>query len=248
MTVGQVIDRGQWGARAPRSTSSRIDPTGGVVGHYGGGSPLWPYTPERAFTLVRGWQAFHMDGRGWADIAYNLIVDLHGRIFIGRGHRVRSAANGTDEANGSRYAICLLAGGNDPLTDEAKAGFMAARRLLRNADARTGLAVVGHRDVRSTDCPGPTVQAWIVAGCPLPEPRSSTEGDLLMPVALNDDDARRCLIRQWFGEYLGRGFRSASEQNLHLLVFQTKGADLCLAGIIDSEEAAAYRRRTTDTR
>jgi hypothetical protein len=171
VSVGQVISRPQWGARVPTKTlSGNINPINGVVGHHGGAARLWPYSPDRAFTLVRGWQSFHQDANGWADIAYNLIVDLYGRIFIGRGPGIRSAANGTDVANQSRYAICWLKGGGDPLTLEAKQGFVLARAFLRQQDPRTGVAVVGHRDVRTTECPGDEQHNWIKAGLPLPSP------------------------------------------------------------------------------
>lgn len=73
-----------------------------------------------------------------------------------------------------------------------------------------------------------------------------------MAAALDDTDARRCLIRWWFREYLGRGFQpftvdgkqytGTDEQNLHLYVFATKGADICLGGILDSEEAKSRAR------
>ena len=47
-------------------------------------------------SICRAWQAFHMDDRGWSDIAYNSGVCPHGVRFEGRGARVRSGANGTE--------------------------------------------------------------------------------------------------------------------------------------------------------
>lgn len=79
-------------------------------------------------------------------------------------------------------------------------------------------------------------------------PSHYTGDSLLMSAALNDDDARRCLLRQWFDTYLGRSFTDAHEQQLHLLNFAKVGADLELAGIMDSPEAKAYRTRTPDAR
>lgn len=78
--------------------------------------------------------------------------------------------------------------------------------------------------------------------------------DLLMSAARDDDDARRTLIRWWFRDYLGRGFRSGTfpngktysavdEQNLHVYVAATQGLDVALAGILDSDEAKAHAER-----
>lgn len=74
-----------------------------------------------------------------------------------------------------------------------------------------------------------------------PPPVAPYIGDELMPAALDDLDARKALIRQWFHEYLGRGPFSVAERDLHLWVFTTKGADECLAGIVDSVESQKYR-------
>jgi hypothetical protein len=74
---------------------------------------------------------------------------------------------------------------------------------------------------------------------------SAHREDFLMPAALDDDDARRALVRQWFWQYLGRGPNTSEEQALHVWVFGTKGADVCLAGIVDSTEAAARRKLAT---
>lgn len=170
ITPGMLIGRAEAELRSPNGVvSTNIDPRDGVVGHYGAGKAMWPYTPERALVLVRGWQAYHMDGHGWDDLAYTAVVDLFGRIIIGRGPGARTAANGTNDANAHRYAVCFLMGVNDPLTDAAKIGFLAARRWIRAADPRTGATIVGHRDVRSTSCPGDPVEAWIKAGCPAPQ-------------------------------------------------------------------------------
>jgi hypothetical protein len=207
--VGRIIPRSDWAHRTPRTLSRSINPSHGVVGHHGGDARLWPYTRDRAFTLVRGWQNFHMDSRGWSDLAYNAVVDLYGRVFVARGPGVRSAANGTDLENGRRYAICFLMGGDDPLTDEAKFGFLAARQFLRSQDLRTGHIIVGHQNVRATSCPGTSRQQWINAGAPAPKvvtqaPPSTAPIDTH---TVEDDDVRTALIEVPIGGD-GNGWRA----------------------------------------
>lgn len=77
-------------------------------------------------------------------------------------------------------------------------------------------------------------------------PKATKEDDV--PLGIDQNDDRRAQIREWFIRYLGRGFTSVDEQNLHLYVFGTKGADVCLAGILDSkefdsDEAVARRKK-----
>lgn len=116
--------------------------------------------------------------------------------------------------------------------------------ILRHL-ALSSVRAVGHRESDPSRKPDPV-------GVDLPAFRRnvesllhspSYEGDLLMSAALDDDDARRCLVRQWFWLHLGRGPKSADEQSLHVYVLATKGADACLANIVDSPEAAAFRAK-----
>lgn len=73
-----------------------------------------------------------------------------------------------------------------------------------------------------------------------PEPKSKES--LLMAVSLNDDDARRAQVREWFHQFLGRGPSSIDEMNLHVLVLTADGADRCLTNIVDSEEGQTFAR------
>lgn len=71
---------------------------------------------------------------------------------------------------------------------------------------------------------------------------SHPQEDLLMAAAKDDDDARWALVLQWFVDYLGRVPNTTEEHLLHVFVFGTKGAGACLAGIVTSDEAKAFRK------
>lgn len=157
------VSRAEWGARPPRSRSTNITPTS-CTAHYGGDSP-WGGTigsHQRCPVIVRSWQNFHMDGRGWSDLAYNAVACPHGYVFEGRGRGVRSAANGTNQGNQSSYAICYLAGDGDPLTDDGKRAYLDAARWLGQPLTKV------HSDWFATACPGGAVRAWVKAGAPTP--------------------------------------------------------------------------------
>lgn len=165
-------DRADWGAREPLSTTLRF--LGENTAHYGGPSP-WGDVDRasaaafaastdhnRCASIVRAYQAFHMDSRGWQDIAYSSLVCPHGHRYEGRGLDVRTAANGTTAGNDASHATCYIAGDGDPLTDEAKAAYRDERRL--RALTR------GHRDWKSTSCPGDELYAWVHSGQDAPPP------------------------------------------------------------------------------
>lgn len=148
-----VITRAQWGARAPRARPPE-DFTGGTAHWEGPHMGTFPHTSCPA--KVRGIQAFHMDARGWSDIAYNYIPCPHGYIFEGRGQGVRSAANGTNVGNDSDGAVCYLGGEGDPFTPEGAQAMAYALHLVSPGGQRHA-----HRDWKPTACPGDTIAAWV---------------------------------------------------------------------------------------
>src|SRR5690606_31099732 len=77
-----IRTRDVWGARAPLSTSYASTVKLAVVHHSDSGNS---YGPGDVPGILRSIQAFHMDGRGWSDIAYNFVVDKFGTVWEGRG-------------------------------------------------------------------------------------------------------------------------------------------------------------------
>jgi hypothetical protein len=112
---------------------------------------------------VKGMQRFHIEDRGWLDVAYSHVFCGHGYVFVGRGFGVRSAANGTTKANDRYFAVCFLgddsAGRND-VTPEAR---RALEHLLLEYRRRYPQAteVRPHSDFVATACPGDELRALI---------------------------------------------------------------------------------------
>lgn len=182
----RFVSRSEWGARAPRSVSTNITPSS-CTAHYGGDSPWGGKIGDhsRCPVIVRNWQNFHLDGRGWADLAYNMVACPHGYVFQGRGHGVRSAANGTNAGNQSSYAICYLAGAGDPLTADGKRAFLDAAQVLGEPLTKV------HSDWFATSCPGDEVRTWVRSGTPIavpaptpaPKPQSEEDDEMTMVIA-----------------------------------------------------------------
>ncbi|GAA1163747.1 hypothetical protein GCM10009630_72300 [Kribbella jejuensis] len=162
------LPRSAWHARPPTAgpgslIASHVD---GVVIHWPGtGSTKVIHTQAAVASALRGWQDYHMDTRGWSDIAYQVAVDQAGRAWTLRGMRTKSAANGDADVN-DRYGAILLV----LVTGEQPSGAMKATTRAVIADFRKlyprGTAIRPHSAVRPepTDCPGDPARAAIARG------------------------------------------------------------------------------------
>lgn len=136
---------------------------------------------------VRQIQDYHMDVKGWVDVAYSTLVCPHGAIFEGRGWGNRTAANGTNAGNAGSYAHCYLGGQGDPFTHDGKIGMATAFRLAR-VHGGAGPRQWNHRDWKATECPGDTIAAFVRAGLPAPAVETQPvtplpeEEDMIVPV------------------------------------------------------------------
>lgn len=183
----KLVTRAQWGARPATATPPTITPST-TTGHWEGPS-LWggvigPHSS--CAPKVRAIQAYHMDHQGWTDIAYNGLGCPHGYVFEGRGPGRRSAANGTNTANGASHALCYLGGEGDPFTDAGKAAMLDGAAWLGTPLDKC------HSDWFQTACCGSVICGWIKAGHPAPG-----------PIPMEDDDmtpgqCRDRLGRKWF--------------------------------------------------
>lgn len=156
------VTRAEWGARSPVSVSRNITPTS-VTGHWEGtGKSSAAIDHTGCDELVRQIQNFHMNTRGWADIAYSGMACWHDYFFEGRGPGVRTAANGTNTGNQNSYAICALIVKGDVANDGVKSAMTHGAAWLGFPLNKV------HSQWKSTACPGPELTAWIYGGTTAP--------------------------------------------------------------------------------
>lgn len=182
----KLVTRASWGARKPehRTTATLNDES---TCHWNGptitvgGKTTWDHS--RCAGLVRGIQNFHMDSRGWSDIAYNFVECPHGYTFEGRGLNVINGANGTNTGNRTSHAICCLGGEGNSFSEKEKVGFKGCVKYIADHTLAPDKAQ-GHRDHKSTACPGDARYKWVHAGMPVastpPPPPPSMKEDSLM--------------------------------------------------------------------
>jgi hypothetical protein len=170
------VSRAQWGAKPRKGSPSPL--TTDLVTVHWEGPAMGTFPHDRCAEKVRGIQAFHMApppaGRGWSDIAYSGLVCPHGFVFEGRGPGVRTGANGTNEGNGSAYALCALIGVGDPVTADLLDGITEGVAWLH------GNRTNAHRDWKPTACPGDTLTSHAHSGrfTVAPPPTPPSTGDL----------------------------------------------------------------------
>lgn len=204
----EYLPRSAWNARPPNGgpgnlTVSRVQ--GAVIHWPGTGTTTGIHSYAAVASALRGWQNYHMDDRGWSDIAYQVAVDQAGRAWTLRGLRVQSGANGNNDLN-ERYGAVLLI----LVTGEQPTAAMKATTRGVIADFRRifpgGTAIRPHSAVRpdGTDCPGPAARAAIARGDFTP---TSSEDDMTpaqMQELKNFIEARSQAYALWVHRQLRR--------------------------------------------
>lgn len=150
--------RTELGLRQPKSFSSNISPSAGGCAVHWGGPAQRNGTHAQCEQTWREWQNFHMDERGWADIAYTMGFCQHGYILAGRGYGVRTAANGTNDGNQRFYAFVWIGGQGQVPTVLALEALDWCITEARKAGG-AGREVLPHSVFTGSTCPGTDLTA-----------------------------------------------------------------------------------------
>ncbi|KAI8782196.1 peptidoglycan recognition protein long form splice form 1 [Biomphalaria glabrata] len=156
-----IVTREEWGAREPRSVSYLPkQPVPYVFIHHSAGAEC--FNKSACSKVVRGYQDFHMDGRGWDDIGYSFVVGGDGTVFEGRGwDRIGAHTLGFNSVG---LGFCLSGDFTDHLPPKIQ---MDTVKMLIKCGVDLGkidsnYTLRGHRDMKpSTACPGDALYAEI---------------------------------------------------------------------------------------
>lgn len=160
----KFVTRQQWGAVPPRGVTVLPKPAvDTVVFHYTASAADTQSDHRNCGARVRGVQRYHMETKGWNDIAYSFLPCKHGYVFEGRGYRAKTAATGND--NDHTLACCFL-GADTARDDVTNEGRRAMVDITQAIEAFYGkkLKYRGHRDFMSTSCPGSELYSYIRSG------------------------------------------------------------------------------------
>lgn len=162
-----VVPRSAWGAdeSATGSTSTASDGVKMAVVHHTASSN--DYTREQVHNQLRIIQNYHI-GLGWSDVGYNALVDRFGRVYEGRKGGLDRAIIGAHARNFNTGSFGVAVLGNFTNQQAPQAAIDSVGRIIGYKAAIHGFdpggnvtfngesrpAVVGHRDVGQTACPG----------------------------------------------------------------------------------------------
>ena len=196
----RIVSRAEWKARPARSRHTIATPTGDLYLHHTAGAldengnGVW-------WDDMQAIQRFHMDGRGWTDIAYSFLVG-GGQVFEGRG--VGIAGGHTKGHNSTSHAICLI--GNYDWMKPTSQDLVAIADLVAHGAAHgwwPGRITGGHRDVGQTACPGSNLYDAIPSINRMVADRGPSMEDL-MALFKDEGSARTWFVQNAFRVLLGR--------------------------------------------
>jgi uncharacterized protein with LGFP repeats len=179
-----------------------------VVHHTAGSNN---YTAQQSASIVRGIQSYHMNANGYCDVAYHFLIDKYGQIFEGRGGGITNAIIGGHAGGFNTGSVGVALLGDFTSVKPSNAQWQALVRLLRwrlsvgFVDPTKGFwqtvasspcncqrwpvgskvylpnAIVTHRDVDQTGCPGnafypelATLRSQVKSGIVFPPTTTST--------------------------------------------------------------------------
>jgi putative cell wall-binding protein len=182
-----VVSRAAWGADesivGPIATARSVERA--FVHHTVGSND---YSPAQAPGVVRGIQAYHVNGNGWSDIGYNLLIDRFGTVYEGRTGGIDQAVIGAQAGGFNTQSTGVALMGTFTSASPGSAALDAVAQVVAwKADIHhfaplgqgvavsagssrypEGVAVTlpnvsGHRDVSLTSCPGEATYGRLAA-------------------------------------------------------------------------------------
>lgn len=157
--VVAVVAREEWGAR-PAETSRMVAHTiDRLTVHHAGIGPT-----ASGSALMRIHQASHMDGQGWPDLAYHIVIGVDGTVYEGRDPRYRGDTATTYDTDG-HFQVMLE--GNFELEEPTSAQIESLTAVLAWASEQYGVSpstIAGHGDHAATACPGRHLEDDIHSG------------------------------------------------------------------------------------
>ncbi|MEK6608497.1 MAG: N-acetylmuramoyl-L-alanine amidase [Myxococcota bacterium] len=161
MTIGvaNVHGRAEWGARSAGCASAMGTPWRMAI-HHTETPTEDTISPE---ARLRAIQSYHMDVRGWCDVAYHYLMSRDGRLWEGRPAQKLGAHAGSGNNSGNLGISVMGSHGSTPITDTQLSAVAGLVRGLADLDDipinRT--KIKGHREYKSTSCPGDALFAQL---------------------------------------------------------------------------------------
>jgi hypothetical protein len=173
-----ICERNCWNARSPScSIGDMAGIKRAVIHHTASSSHYSTGGLTESKSNMRGVQNYHMDSNGWCDIGYHFLVDKHGNIFEGRAHSADpdwgQPQGAHDGCNDRSFGFTAMGYFHAPYNNNPTTALMNALEKTiawrmpagwKATDGSASLpsycgdgsadAVLSHREVKATACPG----------------------------------------------------------------------------------------------
>ena len=163
----QIQPRSAWNAAS--AVTRRLTPAGGwsrITIHHSAkySKEIGAPNSSNVAGTIKDIQTVHMRDEGFGDIGYHFLIDPAGRIWQGRLLDWQGAhAGGANGANNvGNIGICVLGDFNTERPDPR--ALSALERLVDALCERHRIPrsrIFGPRQLRSTECPGDALMAWV---------------------------------------------------------------------------------------
>ena len=111
---------------------------------------------------LRDFERVHQ-AKGWACIGYHFVIARDGTVYEARPIKYQGA-HATGDNNIGNIGVCLMGNFDSrPIPTAQRLALQATVDRLRKQYNIKRSDVYGHRDFKTTDCPGPVVMKWIAA-------------------------------------------------------------------------------------
>lgn len=112
---------------------------------------------------LREIERYHKETKGWACIGYHFVIARDGTVYEARPLKYQGA-HATGDNNIGNIGICLMGNfDNRTIPSAQRIALEDAITRLRKQYHIANKDLYGHRDFKTTDCPGPYVMAWMKA-------------------------------------------------------------------------------------
>ncbi|XP_053407391.1 peptidoglycan-recognition protein SC2-like isoform X2 [Mercenaria mercenaria] len=147
-----IVTRNEWGARPSKEINYMGTPVSVVFIHHTSMNEC--HTQDQCMEEMKKIQNFHMDDRGWDDIAYNYLIGEDGRVYEGRAWD-RIGAH-TLKWNDVAVAFSFMGNYCSKLPNDKALHALKAMLALgvKNGKITPDYKLYGHRNVGETECPG----------------------------------------------------------------------------------------------
>lgn len=169
-----VVSRYAWGGGAGRNDRKHAPAL--VTVHHTDGHPRTLFSDS--VEEMRGYRAYHMNERGWADIGYHFVIDGAGRVLEGVHSDI--VASHTLNNNTNNLGVAVMGNfepGHDKLNDKQKVSLQGLISYIafdygmntqercdykRQGKKRSGYCFVRpHMHFKPTDCPGADIMDYL---------------------------------------------------------------------------------------